>query len=566
MQVVLIDGQKTLTMTSKNISSHVNLSHCSLCQGDTEYYCLTCEQNLCPACKTKHSIHLDTKEHDIRLYKYKNIILHTREPCEKHPSQDYERYCDDCALPFCVDCTEHYEHSNRDIMTVYEEHKDIVQKISREGMYSLQILLSITNIDYKICKTEMDAILFEMTRELQKVKDHLETVTIDVNLTEKVKLLFRDISQKQSVSMNKHLSKIKLFDKSQHKFAHKPVQFIRSIKRTKFPRTRVTPVRVQYFLPSLAKVDLRSLIKLLNDIQYTERGKRSVENEQMLRLTPIPELQRVGTLKNFASCEHISCVTRDRVWISERNKLVLIDMTTGEIIHTLNDVVSGFWLGLHTVNVDCELLYISNDNTIIKLSNDRKTSTKLVDFDFKMGLDVKPRSLYCSPSSGDVLIGMHIFDMTKKEYDSRIARFNKTGKFTMTLPREDNRNTMFKHPDYITENNNGDVVVSDYWRGVVVTDHEGKHRFTYTDTPFGSRLLPRGICTDALSHILVCDCYTETIQILDKDGKFLLSTPKDISLGPFGKPCSLSYDLNTHIVWVGSWNNTVSRYRHIYRR
>uniref|UniRef100_K1QSB8 Uncharacterized protein n=1 Tax=Magallana gigas TaxID=29159 RepID=K1QSB8_MAGGI len=57
-------------------------------------------------------------------------------------------------------------------------------------------------------------------------------------------------------------------------------------------------------------------------------------------------------------------------------------------------------------------------------------------------------------------------------------------------------------PNYITENNNGDIAVSDY-DAVVVTEREGRHRFSYTGHPAESVLRPRGICTDALSHILV---------------------------------------------------------------
>ena len=565
MQVVLIDGQKTLTMTSKNISSHVNVRHCCQCQGDTEYHCLTCEKNLCPACKIKHSIHLDTKEHDIRLYKYKNIIHRTREPCKEHPSQDYEMYCKNCDIPFCVDCKDHKAHSVRDVMTVYKEHKEIINIISRETLYNLQVLLSMIKVDYTICKYKMDSILSEMIRELQKAKHHLDTVTVDVYLTEKVKFSFREISEKQTVSMNKHLSKIKFFDKSQHKSAHKPVKFIRSVKKNKLPDIEMTPVCVQQCMLSPTKGNLRVLVMLLNEIQENERRKRSIRSENLLRLMSVPELQKCGSLKNVASCEHISCVAGHKVWISGRNKLVLIDIPTRNIIHTINDVVNGVWLGLHTVNIDCELFYISNDNSIIKLSNDRKTSTKFLDSYFEMDPPMKPRSLYCSLSTGDLLIGMHIFNIATNKEIGIVKRFNKIGEITMTIPRDDMHNAMFKDPDYITENNNGDVVVSDYWRGVVVADHEGNHRFTYTDTPFGSRLLPRGICIDALSHILVCDCYTDSVHILDQGGKFLLNIPTDISLGPLGKPCSLSYDWNTHILWVGSWNNTLSMYRHINR-
>ena len=251
-------------------------------------------------------------------------------------------------------------------------------------------------------------------------------------------------------------------------------------------------------------------------------------------------------------------MTRDRVWISEKKKLFLVDITTGSILHTINGVASGFWWGVHTVNINHDLFYISNDNSIIRLSNDRRATTVFKETEPSVQL----RSLYCSPSTGDLLIGMHKLD---KYQETGIVAKLKTGQLTMTIPDDKRHNIMFTDPNYITENNNGDIVVSDYCRGVVVTDHEGKYRFSYTETPFGSRLLPRGICTDALSHILVCDWYTETVLILDERGDFLLYIPTELSLGALGKPCSISYDWSTHLLWIGSLKNTVSMYRHINR-
>ena len=189
------------------------------------------------------------------------------------------------------------------------------------------------------------------------------------------------------------------------------------------------PVRVQSCLLSPTKVDLRSLIMLLTDIQYTKRGKRTVENKHLLRLMPVPVLQEVGILTHFESCEHISCVTRDRVWISETNKLVLIDIPTGKHIHTLNDVVDGFWSGLHTLNTDCELFYISNDNSIIKLSNDNKTASTVYK---KKDTPYHPKSLYCSPSTGDLLIGMN----SKKIELGLVARLTKTKELTVIIPND----------------------------------------------------------------------------------------------------------------------------------
>lgn len=100
---------------------------------------------------------------------------------------------------------------------------------------------------------------------------------------------------------------------------------------------------------------------------------------------------------------------------------------------------------------------------------------------------------------------------------------------------------------------------------VVVTDCGGRHRFSYTGYPTGSGLQPGGICTDVLSHILVCDVLTQTVQMLDRDGHFLshlLIRPPGI-LSPF----SLSYDVSTDRLFVGSqYNNRVNVYRYISRK
>ncbi|XP_062587336.1 uncharacterized protein LOC134248975 [Saccostrea cucullata] len=108
--------------------------------------------------------------------------------------------------------------------------------------------------------------------------------------------------------------------------------------------------------------------------------------------------------------------------------------------------------------------------------------------------------------------------------DTRIVlvnRYNYEGQQIQKIQHNNNGQQLYNDPNYITENIIGDVIVSDYWRGVVVTDRGGRHRFSYTGPPSGSGLSPYGICTDALSHILVCDFITGTIQMIDKNGHFL---------------------------------------------
>ena len=55
-------------MDSTRISTQVSVKHCSLYQGDTEYYCYKCQQDLCIQCKKLHVIDLSTKNHEVTRY------------------------------------------------------------------------------------------------------------------------------------------------------------------------------------------------------------------------------------------------------------------------------------------------------------------------------------------------------------------------------------------------------------------------------------------------------------------------------------------------------------------
>lgn len=82
---------------------------------------------------------------------------------------------------------------------------------------------------------------------------------------------------------------------------------------------------------------------------------------------------------------------------------------------------------------------------------------------------------------------------------------------------------LYKHPIYIMENRNGDIVVSDKdKKAVVVLDSLGGRRFNYSG--YYSQLSPCGICTDVFRHMLVVDCVfnDSSIHVFDQDGQFLL--------------------------------------------
>ncbi|XP_061165869.1 uncharacterized protein LOC133196899 [Saccostrea echinata] len=105
--------------------------------------------------------------------------------------------------------------------------------------------------------------------------------------------------------------------------------------------------------------------------------------------------------------------------------------------------------------------------------------------------------------------------------EAKVMRFSSTGQEIQVIQHNNTGKKLYKFLAYITENHNGDIIVSDLQNGVVVTERGGGYRFSYTCHSSGSRISPQGICVDVLSHILVTDDISKIVQMFDKDGHFL---------------------------------------------
>lgn len=191
------------------------------------------------------------------------------------------------------------------------------------------------------------------------------------------------------------------------------------------------------------------------------------------------------------------------------------------------------------------------------MSIDLETTTACI---MKTDSKWKPRCVFWSPNSEDLLVGMNLNNGDKEI--GKVVRYDRASQLTQTIQYTKTGTELYCSPDYITENSNGDIVVSDSCKmAVVVTDPRGHERFYYKGHSSESVIWPCGICTDALSRILVCVKNTDTIHVIDKDGLFLLS----FLMGPSGLtiPLGLSYDFDTHRIWVGSEKDIVCIYSYM---
>lgn len=308
----------------------------------------------------------------------------------------------------------------------------------------------------------------------------------------------------------------------------------------------------------------KDVIESLHEFKDTEAEEYRKGDENLLELMPGPELQQSFTVEDVKGCYHISSVKSNKVWVNDNEDNFVLTNTKGDILNRLDKLYrntgeSNLYdcFGIHTVNNEGELIYIESSQFISKLSKDMKMIQRIL-----QGKDSALRflSVHSCPSTGDLLVGMY----KEGSETGNVIRTNKSGELIQTIPHENTGLKLYMQPNFITENNNGDIVVSDSG-AIVVTDRGGTHRFSYTGNPPGIGLRPIGICTDALSHILMCDDITKTVQILNRDGQFLcnlLTRPSGIN-----SPHSLSYDVKTNSLWVGSRdNNNVCVYSYIHKR
>ncbi|XP_078310242.1 uncharacterized protein LOC111135508 isoform X1 [Crassostrea virginica] len=237
-----------------------------------------------------------------------------------------------------------------------------------------------------------------------------------------------------------------------------------------------------------------------------EQSKEKSDMKQTLSLSSSVTKVREYSVPGVFIVYHVSLDKSDRLWVSDGDNLVQIDLK-GNLLQKIK--TNGGLEGYHTATQDGDLIYTDRDNKVIFRITPDKKITEFI----KTG-DWTPLSVHSSRINGDILVG------STKDKEAKVTRYSKAGKEIQKVQRDNQGQELYRCPKYITENINGDICTSDYDKhAVVVLNKSGQHSFSYTGQ--GSEIWPFGICTDVLGHILVCDIHSNTVHLLDQDGRFL---------------------------------------------
>ena len=227
------------------------------------------------------------------------------------------------------------------------------------------------NSNLTSCHNEIGKLRTAMKTMSQRLKTNMDNMANEIR-TIYTSFLICELQKQRRKTIKIHIVSVKAYENSHEQTSNRPVKFLRLVKKVQLPQISDTPSVSQHCELSLTQeINIGDLIKLISKIQIVERRKRKLTagNRNSLTLMPSPVLQHSIKVAEFGCISHISVVVNpNRAWVSGyNNKLILTDILTGEYLHGVEDPFCSD-IGLHTVNSEGELIYITNRYDIKKNS------------------------------------------------------------------------------------------------------------------------------------------------------------------------------------------------------
>nr|XP_034312187.1 uncharacterized protein LOC117684387 [Crassostrea gigas] len=545
------------------------------CEKNCLFFCNDCHQQMCEQCRDEHQKSSDTKNHEVVPYQQRKRQL-PEVKCQIHVNKDVDMLCEQCQVPVCSKCaTKDGGHTFIDLETVYAEKCGVclnkINKIEEYFLPTSQDLLKSTKKDSNEIKKIMDSIRASMKAEAESLKRMVDGLTSDnikqVNEQEKSLL---QLLNSQDKKYNDYISYLNELVKKFHGYlSSKNLQILmneitKNLKIDPIPET-TKPVPPVFNAGQYSKEDVTKLLgtvivpntkpenrkikpmetvstQLKSTEKHNKQDREKSAMKQTLSLSSPVTKVREYTVPGVDCVFHISLGKSGKLWASDyRGNLVHSDLQGNQLqkIRT-----SGRDDGYHTVTQDGDLIYTDKRNKIINKISLDNTVTEFIKTE-----DWEPISIHSSHINGDILVGM------KRDGEAKVTRYNKNGEEIQIIQRDNKGRELYRNPYHITENINGDICTSDLSKeAVVVVNKLGQHIFSYKGQ--GLKIIPIGICTDIVGHILVSDGNNCIVDILVLDGQFLSHQGM---IGPRG--LCVDDENNLHVGNI--YTNTVTVYKYL---
>ncbi|XP_065944627.1 E3 ubiquitin-protein ligase TRIM71 [Magallana gigas] len=508
-------------MESRNEARH--LVECDLCQQPVSFFCRRCGVNLCDPCVTIHLRVKSTNVHEIVDFASKDDddTCH----CESHPKNDCSAYCKTCDAPICILCVsiKHKSHEMSELSDKIEELLKVIAKendrlksskheLERIMEHTTKLLSSISSI-YKQRKDEVTARGEEWHKQIEKTVKKLHQELDDMQkehetVLQNQKKEFEELIGKVN-EMNGKTIKLQKSKNVKEMQTFVPViqnhQNLNEFTQYSFPsfyECKIDPNYLQTYFGYVEKMEEKKTL-LLED----EFKERELPGRRMLDVPTVTSVIDTGfpASEEYKSRLYDMAVTDDnKVWMGgASNELKLFDLQ-GHLHHTISITDQGMYLCMYNKN----LVYSDQTKKAVKMISDTDTVVTM----FTTG-DWEPYGV-TNTASGDLLVCL------RKDDQSKVVRYSSTGTVLQEIQYDSQCQPLYIWAIYITENVNGDIIVTDFEKkAVVAVDRFGIFRYSYSGKDSKFRAL--SVTTDSVGHVIVTDFDGNKIHMLDRDGRFL---------------------------------------------
>nr|XP_022321032.1 protein wech-like [Crassostrea virginica] len=507
-------------MASQVTSQGQEVVECGLCQNPVSFFCRRCGVNLCDSCLPEHARVKSKFGHDVVDYASKDdgdVCF-----CDSHPENKCSAYCKGCEVPICILCVS-IKHRSHEISELQDKVEELLKEITQE------------NDRLKLFRHEMKTLLDHTTKQLsslssvyQKKKDEVTARGEDWhkqidNHVKKLHQELDEVKKENEVVLQKQKTELEEITGKMDEMDRKTTQLQKSenvIEMQKFrPVIREQKTMkefTQYTFPTFCecKIDENYLQTNFGNIEKMQERKIPLLQNKSIpdpdsdrRVIEVPSVSSVIDT-GFPSSEKnnrlydIAVTDDQKVWMGGASKELKLFDLKGHLHRTVTITRPGMYICMYNKQV-----VYSATKAVKKISDDDTLVTM-----FTTG-DWKPYGITGS-ASRDLLVCL------LKDDQSKVVRYSSTGTVLQEIQYDSQCQPLYEEAWYIAENVNGDIIVTDFKKDVVIAvDRLGIFRYTYSGKD--NVLDVCSVATDSVGHVYVTDYKGDKIHMLDRDGRFL---------------------------------------------